>query len=115
MNREQKRKYMKTLQAKGFDEKKIASILSLREKFNPPNDLPEGTKVQLDIDKMKKHPDYNRLTQKYRDWVNAHISDIFTVRFDDATKTNPMLVSLEEDTTDPRWLFWTGDLKKVKE
>lgn len=114
MNREQRRKYAKILKSKGYDAEKIKSIINLRENFNPPNDFPEGTKVMLDIDKIKKHRDYNRLTQKYKDWVNAHAKDIFTVKFDEITKKNPSLVCLEEDTTNPRWLFWTGDLKKIE-
>jgi hypothetical protein len=77
--------------------------------------LPEGTKVKINLVNMQNHPDYSRLTEKYRNWVEGHADDLFTVKYDPKHLDNPVLVSLAEDKTYPKWLFWVGDLIEVKE
>ena len=49
-------------------------------------------------------------------WSNRLNKDtVFTVEYDEKYKNKPSLVCLKEDTTDPKWLFWVGDLIEVKE
>ena len=90
-------------------------------KANYKNKLPnqfkiieQGSKVKLNIKQIKSHPDHKKKTKAYRDWIDSHAEDIFTVEYD--KNNNPLvLVCLKEDTTSPKWLFWTGDLIEVKD
>lgn len=75
--------------------------------------LTEGTKVKLDVEKILSKKQVRHLSQKYIDFVNAHKDDVFTVLYTDKFGDNPDIVMLEEDPSDPKWLWWTGELIKV--
>jgi hypothetical protein len=113
INREQKRNAEKFLRSKGIDPKKLEYFLRTKEVERRTQDLPEGTKVKLDNANIQSHPDYPRLTEKYRSWVEGHSEDIFTVEYDPKYQNNPTLVCLKEDETPRKWLFWIGDLIRV--
>lgn len=115
MNREQKRAYAKRLKSNGLNDRQIDFAIKTKEMEENAVILPEGTKVKLNLKNMQSHPDYSRLTEKYRNWVESNADKIFSVKYDPKHLKNPSLVSLEEDATDPKWLFWTGDLIEVKE
>lgn len=99
INREQRRRLGKKL---------LKVIQSQKPKY-----IPEGTKVQLNVEKMRKNKDWDRLTDKYKQWVNNHANDIFTVIYDKNHIKNPIVVSLKEDMSVPKWLFYIGDLKTM--
>jgi len=113
MNKEQKKKYSNILRAKGFTKTQIEAYIAYKEKLDNVVVLAEGQAVKLNIKQMKSHPDYMRLTQKRRDWVESHLDDVFTVEYPNSEERNPVWVCLKEDKSDPKWFFWTGDLTKI--
>lgn len=113
INREQKRNQTKLLKAKGFDDNQIATYFALKETELKSKPLIEGQKVKLNLDNIKSHPDYERLSLKYKSWAESHKDNIFTVEYDKHPKNN--IVCLAEDESDPKWLFWTGDLMIIEE
>ena len=76
--------------------------------------IPEGTKVKLDLKKIQGHPDYMRLTENYRKFVEGNKDTIFTVEYDKFRENPSTLVCLKEDPTPIKWLFWTGFLIKIE-
>lgn len=76
--------------------------------------IPEGTKVQFNIKKMKEHPDWDRLESRYQEFVEQNVNTIFTVEYDNQYQKDPLWVCLAEDTNPIKWLFYIGDLKVVK-
>ena len=113
INREQKRKYTQKLKAKGYSKTDIDLFLRYKELSKASDVLPEGINVKLDIDNIKSYPDYERLTEKYRNWVEENKDETFTVEYDENKKVNPVTVCLKEDESNPKWLFWVGDLKVI--
>ncbi|RKJ76635.1 hypothetical protein D7X33_14065 [Butyricicoccus sp. 1XD8-22] len=63
------------------------------------------------METIQRHPDYPNLSEKYREFVETHEDDVFTVVFDERHGENSPLVCLKEDPCG--WLFWTGNLIKV--
>ena len=118
MNREQRRLYKKQLKAKGYTEKKIEVMLAMQDQ-NGFDVLKEGQRVKLDIEKIKSHPDYDKNIdsnkQHYHDFVDANADKVFTVGYDSKYTKSPTIVCLNEDSTDPKWLWWAGDLIKVND
>ncbi len=110
MNREQRRKTAKELKSKGYSKEKIDAFLNINKTTES---IPEGTKVKLNIDKIKSHPDYYKLTGKYKNWVNDNKDIVFTVKYEESYGDNPNIVALLEDKTG--WNFYVGDLIVVKE
>jgi hypothetical protein len=112
MNREQKR----ALKNKGNKiQKGPRGKVNLKKKNRETDEIyiPEGTKVKLNIKRIKEHPDYLKLTEDYRNFVEMHEDTIFTVEYDNFRKNPSTLVCLKEDPTPLKWLFWTGNLIEV--
>lgn len=77
--------------------------------------LAPGNKVMLDVKKIMEDPDWNNMKPEYQEFVKANANRVFTLK-KEARQNGPFtFVSLEEDETDPKWLFMTGHLKKIKE
>lgn len=76
--------------------------------------LKEGDKVKLNVKNIKNHPDYLRVVDKYKDWIDAHCNEVFTIEFDKKYQNNSSLLCFREDTTIPKWLFWEGDLDVIE-
>lgn len=75
--------------------------------------LAPGDKVMFNLVKIAADPDYEKFNPEYRDFILNHAGDVFTLR-QEARQDGPWsFVSFEEDTTDPRWLWFTGFVKKV--
>ena len=77
--------------------------------------LEEGTKVKLNWELIKRHPDWKIQRKDYKEWVEAHKDEVFTVEWDENRKRNDtsdkkFLVCLKEDETDPKWLFYSSTL-----
>lgn len=49
---------------------------------NKPQTLPEGCKVKLDTEVLKGGIDYNRKTEKWKQWIENHQDDTFTVEYE---------------------------------
>lgn len=69
--------------------------------------------MQLDIDRIKQHPGWDDRRPEYREFCESNVGCTFTVEYDNARESSHWLVCLAEDQTVPKWLFWSGDLKKV--
>jgi hypothetical protein len=78
------------------------------------NPIPEGTKVKLNVKQITSHPDWERLQDSYKQFVQDNADAEFTVEYDERHKDNPVLVCLKEDTTPAKWLWWVGDLEVTK-
>ena len=75
--------------------------------------LAPGDKVMLDVAKMSNDIDWINMKQEYRDFVADNADRVFTLA-KEARVVGPFsFVSMEEDETDPKWLFLTGHVKKV--
>lgn len=112
MSREQKRKAIKMAKKKGIPKSIVELYFNIKLHGSPPQQFNEGDKVKLDIEAIKKHSDYSKLTERYRNFVNDHVDDIFTIVCDKGRQNTNTLVCLAEDPD--KWLFWTGNLKLVE-
>ena len=77
----------------------------------PWDEIKAGDKVMLNMASIHRGKDYDRLSARYRDFLDAHFSDVFTVKDADGADAKRSIVCLEED--DAGWLFWKGDLIKI--
>lgn len=110
MNREQKRKLKKHLQ----------SISKGKEKRERPTfvdrtglSLEEGIKVKLNYQKIVSRPDYLRLREDYRNFIEENKDKVFTVEYDPKYQYEPLWVCLAEDKTPIKRLFYIGDLLPI--
>ena len=74
--------------------------------------IKEGDKVKLDIKSIMSHPNYDRLTDKYRSYVLTNANKIFTVTYEKRMGENPDLVTFKEDNT---WIWREEDLIVIKD
>ena len=111
MNREQRRSYVKKMQKKGMSKKTAktyAEMLSFGSgKATPPLEIKEDEQVKLNLENIKARKNYEKMTDKYKEFVNSNADRVFTAHVE---KEN-LLISLKEE---PEWLFWSGDLIKVE-
>ena len=112
INREEKRDYTKKLRKQGRSDEEIKKFIEIKERIHSKGSLNEGDKVKLDIEKIKSHPDWGKMQKSYKQFVEGNNNVIFTVKYDDKYP-NHSIVCLNEDATDPQWLWWEGDLKKI--
>jgi hypothetical protein len=99
LNRAQRRKLKITKeQADIFDRLSQGELISA------------GSKVRLKYDQIVSRKDWETLNKKYKDFVETNKDIEFTVKIDENVHDMYKLVSLEEDTTEPKFLFWVGDL-----
>ena len=111
MNREQKRAFVKKAKKNGTREeiaKAYAKIIGDGAGTpTAPQTILEDEKVKLDIDKIKARKNYEIMSAQYKEFVESNIETIFTAHVKYST-----VISLKEE---PKWLFWSGDLIKVKD
>lgn len=119
MNREQKRDFKKLAKKQGFNADEIEYLLN-----HEPNSgvLWEGAKVKLDTVWIRFSPSWikNEYSQEYKKFVLDNKDKVFTVVFDKERREkiknvwpDPMfdvVVCLEEDDSDIKWLMFAGDL-----
>ena len=77
--------------------------------------LAPGDKVRLDVAKITNDVDWPNFKPEYQQFVIDNADKVFTLK-KEARQQGPFsFVSFEEDETDPKWLWFTGFVKKVKE
>jgi hypothetical protein len=114
MNRQQRRKFNLTSnESKVFEE--LVNMAKVKKALDDWKPIVEGTKVKLNIERIKSHPDYPRLTDTYKTWIDENQNRIFTVEYDSKYKNNPQLLCLKENVEPVKWLFWEGDLIILEE
>lgn len=109
------RKQRREFNGKEFARDRIASLIhgltKLDNIFNTDDSwIKEGEKVKLNVEKIKIHKDYKRLTEGYKDFISNNADTIFTVKFEEKYGEYPSLVTFQEDST---WLFHVGDLIRL--
>lgn len=105
MNRPQRRKL-----------KKVGIIVNSANKIIGEDEyLNEGQRVRLNVEMIMSRPEYDRLNEKYKDFIQDHKDDTFTVEYDPKYLPNPRVVCFAEDMSDPKWLWWDGDLKIIED
>lgn len=111
MNREQRRKYERQLRSKGITEKDIELFFNALSSIGV--EIKNGDKVRINTERIRNHPDYERMNPKYKQFLSDNEDKEFT-----ATKIkngfSRSFVEFEEDTTDPPWLWCMDDLIKVE-
>lgn len=115
MNREQRRKMEKRLKngVLNID----TAIAMLERQINTANapGLPEGTQVRLNVDQITKRPNYIKLQEAYRRFVESNADTEFTVAYDEKHTSGKLVLlrynrGLADGETHPVWLFYSGDL-----
>ena len=108
MNRAQRRKLDKKTGLKG-----LGKFMDHIHNNDAPR-VPDGAKVRIRYEQIMKRSDYASKTPAYRAFVESLRAQdpVFTAVRPQAGKA---LVELQEDPTEPKWLWWDGDLELVKE
>lgn len=114
MNRQERRQREKQFRKMGASK---AEVEMFKELLKSAGILKEGDKVRLNYDKIIKEKGYEERLDGYRDFVENNKDTIFTVAYDGKFKNTkePTIVTLAEDTNDPKWLWYVNDLILVKE
>jgi hypothetical protein len=109
MNREQRRKLNLSPKESAVltDLINMSKVKKALDNWKP---IPEGTKVKLNIERIKADVNYDRLTDQYKTWIKENQDKTFTVEYDAKHKDNPQLLCLKENVEPVQWLFWEGDL-----
>lgn len=112
MNRKQRREYGQQLRRKGVTQEDIAMFFKLLAAES--RDLRDGDKVRIDIERIQAHPDYDKMNSNYKQFLEDHKEAVFTIS---SVKKGfgKCFIELEEDATDPKWLWCSDDLILVEE
>lgn len=114
MNREEKRKTMKSFTAKGYTAKQTERLLMIKSVVASKKFLKEGDRVKINIPQMQSRPEWksnvDQNKSQFQAWVLDHRDEVLTVEYDKNHTKDPVIVCLKEDDTDPKWMFWEGDL-----
>ena len=120
MNRQEKRDLVKNLRKRGATKEQAISFMErITSNTNNPRYAFEGEKVKLDVARLMSYKEWDfSFSENYKKWVLAHKDDVFTVEYDEYrkqknTKDLNSIVQLAEDETQPKWLFWSGDLIRI--
>lgn len=112
MNREQRRHPSKKTLIKQF-----LDDLSTANKFKDIIEgewpIHDGDKVRINLEVIKGHPGYAKTLPAYKKFCETNAGRVFTAGIDPDMRRS--IAYLKEDTTQPKWLFWIGDLEKVVE
>lgn len=109
MNREQRRAFQKK-HKKSTREYAADKLNQLAQEIDNP--ICEGEQVKLDVDRIINREDYIHTTEEYRAFVESSRDRVFTVRL--YRKRKDGFSTIIELAEEPRWLFWYGDLVRVK-
>ena len=109
MNREQRRAFQKK-NKKSVREYAADKLNKLSQEIENP--LHEGDLVKLDVDRITKREDYTKTTEEYRAFVESSRDRVFTVRL--YRKREDGFSAIIELVEEPKWLFWYGDLVRIK-
>lgn len=111
MNREQKRAMKRKAESRGIDGRMVDVFVGLQKVKKSTELIKDGDMVRINISSIKNHPDYDRLSGLYKEFVESHQDDVFTAVMDNGVGKYGNLFTLKEDPAG--WLFWSGDLIKA--
>lgn len=72
------------------------------------DEIQTGDKVMLNVEQIEKRREHTGLLPSYKEFVHMNAGRVFTARV-----RQDKLVSLDEDENG--WLFWRGDLTRIKQ
>ena len=110
MNRKDKRNLAKKL---GISYSELMESLNFQIVDMSIDQIPEGTKVKINYDRIIKHKD--ELSERYIEWITSHKDEIFTCEKDKNLDISDTRVQLAEDENEVKWLFDIADLILVDE
>jgi hypothetical protein len=114
MNKEMRKMLAKQFALLGKTPKEIEKLIVLRDLAENKSTIKEGDRVSVNVTQIKEDVNYERKTDRYHAFIESCVGKEFTVQFDPKYLDKPSLVTLKEDQTVPKWLFWIGDLIKIK-
>lgn len=82
MNREQKRAVKRKAESRGVDGHMVDVFIGLQKVKKSTETIMDGDKVRIDVSSIKNHPDYDRLSDLYKKFVESHQDDVFTAVLD---------------------------------
>lgn len=100
------------LKKKGFTDKQIEAFLYLKARDEYGDKIHDGDRVQFNRETMMTDPNWERKQPEYIAWCEQHFGETFTART--YKEKRPDLWQLEEDTTEPKWLFHASELTVIK-
>lgn len=109
MGRKEKREFVKKAQKHGMDRKLAKAYVEIASgtgDHTEPQRIEEGDRVLINIEAVKARKNYKQMSSMYKEFIETASGKIFTAHIE---RIN--LISLNEE---PKWLFWSGDLIKVK-
>lgn len=108
MNRAQRREFTKKAKERGISDEYIQAYLAMQEvNWDARSDIYEGAKVFLDVKKITSGKNYHLMVPEYKQFVESSEGVPYTAHIEKAG----CLISMVEN---PKWLFWSGDLKLIK-
>jgi hypothetical protein len=114
MNREQRRAAVKDLKSKGLSESVAKLWVAAGEKYRMGEPISEGTKVRLNLKSIMSDVNYERKTSRWKQFIQDHKDDEFSVEYIPELTDHPTVVCLKEDPSEVKWTWWVGDLEVVK-
>lgn len=112
MNREQRRKFEKQLRKHSID---MGTFEQLRriDQLESSSQIQTGQSVRINTQQIKKNVAWKAMNPAYRQFVQDSKDKIFTA--ERLAGQYAGMISLAEDTTEPKWVFHTIDLIPVVE
>lgn len=108
MNRKQKRELAKKLK---ISYNQLLEMVNFEIADVTLEQLPEGTKVKLKVDKILKRRE--ELSEKFISWVEEHKDDVFTCERDPSLPNDTKRAVFKEDDSEVKWTFHVSDLDLV--
>lgn len=76
--------------------------------------LADGVTVKLKYDDIISHPNYPRLVDRYKDWVEENKDTVFLAWHNPRYANRPDLVGVSKDGQKQIWLLTYHDIEEVK-
>lgn len=117
LNREERRSLARKARKKGATAKEAKNYVAIAENLDAikksgtdgtshAQEISNGDKVKLNIDRIKARKNYSRMLDGYKQFVEENADRVFT-----ANVESKNIITMLEDR---RWLFWSGDLDIVE-
>ena len=118
MNRKEKRNMEKKFRHNGATPEQAKDHVMTMEKIHEiirsgsgtpshPKTIEEGAAVRMDLEKIMKRKNYEKMSVPYKEFVTQNADTVFTAHVED----NNLISFVEE----PKWLFWSGDLEVISD
>ena len=76
------KKYLEYLKSKGLTDEEIEILLAYKSMFDDNVSLKNGDKIKLNVAMIKSHPDYERKTVKFKQFIDDNADTVFEAKFE---------------------------------